>query len=375
MPEIGDNLEKGAVAVSGGIDSAVSAKLLKDRGYNLLGLFMRQGFPNKKDEEAAEKVCRALNIEFKPVDLSESFQQEVVDYFLEEYDRGRTPNPCIKCNKTIKFGELLKISRQLGANFLATGHYARITREAGGEYGLYCGKDSKKDQSYFLYKLTQDQLRQVKFPIGGIKKEEVRQIAEDSGLPNKAFESQDVCFFAEFSGKQAHNDFLRRHLDMNPGIIKEVCSRNPNSMSHKTRIVGEHRGLALYTIGQRKGIEVGGIGPFYVAAKDNFNNILYVVKDPNNPLLMSGEAVLEEVNWISGKKPQLPLACQAVIRYRHEPVKCQVLCKRKGYEVVFNKPQRAVTAGQSVVFYSGDKVMGGGVVQCVPIHERIKDKD
>jgi len=360
---MGAKRQKGVVAVSGGVDSAVAAKLLREQGYELVGLFMRQGFPNAGDEEAARKICRDLRIDFYPVDVANEFQKQVIDYFISEYACGRTPNPCIKCNKVIKFCELLRIARDLGGDFLATGHYARIIREGSGEYGLYRGKDPDKDQTYFLYRLKQAELAHVRFPLGEYTKDRIVQLARQAGLPNNRGESQDICFLKNEGKLIDHNEFLRKHLKLTSGPIRQLLPEKKDGERLSTE-VGRHAGLPLYTIGQRKGVNIGGIGPFYVAGKDLENNILYVVKDQNDPMLLSDQAVLQEVNWISGQLPELPLECEGVIRYRHPPVKVRVLaCEQCGCcRVRFIQSQRAVTSGQSLVFYQKDKVIGGGVV-------------
>lgn len=374
--------------MSGGVDSSVAAKLLKDQGYDIIGIFLH--FWKEENNCAcsenkccsssayadANRVCQKLGIRLYTLNFSREFKKDVVDNFLAEYKSGRTPNPCVRCNKLVKLGLLIKKAKQLGYDFIATGHYARIKskvppiRRTGasqkskvGEYKLVKAKDENKDQGYFLYNLTQEQLAHLIFPIGDYKKEKVRQIAEKYKLPvAKKKDSQEICFIPE----KNHNEFLKRNLKMKSGSIK----------TKDGKIIGKHNGLPLYTIGQRKGVEIGGIGPFYVAKMDNKKNTLFVVKDGNNPLLFKKELIAKDVNWISGLAPKLPLKCQAVIRYRHKPVQCVIkkIKKQKDkkakkqeevekYLVKFSKPQRAVTSGQSVVFYKGEEVLGGGVIE------------
>ncbi|MDD5032322.1 MAG: tRNA 2-thiouridine(34) synthase MnmA [Patescibacteria group bacterium] len=406
--------KKVIVAMSGGVDSSVAAKLLKDQGYNLAGIFLHfwkdetpltplvkggdnSPFPFSKGGivenkccslEAlidARRVCQKVGLPLYTLNFSDIFKKKVVDYFLDEYKKGNTPNPCIRCNKLVKLGWLVERAKKLGFNYVASGHYALIKKtrkqennhRQGGTgktkfiYKLYKGKDEDKDQSYFLYTLTQEQLSRLLFPLGDYKKEEVRRIAKKFGLPVAAKkESQEICFIP---GK-SHNEFLKKYLKLKPGPIKTLDGIK----------VGEHQGLPLYTIGQRKGVEVGGIGPFYVAKRDYKTNTLYVVKDGNDPVLYNDKLVVENVNWIAGEEPKLPLICEAVIRYRHKPAKCKVeklenkktrkqknkktitakagQGKQEIYLVKFEEPQRAITPGQSVVFYNKDEVLGGGVI-------------
>ena len=370
---------KVVVAMSGGVDSSAAVFLLQKQGYDVIGMFMRL-INNGDDEHAARRVCAKLGVKFYPVNYSRQFEKEVIDYFIESYKQGLTPNPCVRCNRLIKFGALLKSAREVGADFLATGHYARLRREIQNfksqitnkyqisniksqitemqinklsiKYKLLRGKDESKDQSYFLYNLGQKQLTKILFPLGEYTKEEVKKIVDKAKLPYIKKESQDVCFL---SGD--HNDFLREKLILKKGDIKTLDGKK----------IGEHQGLPLYTIGQRRGVEIGGVGPFYAAKRDYKTNTLYVVSDRDDPALYSGKLIAGGVNWISGQEPKLPLSCQAVIRYRHQPVKCKVAKPPSGFKshsvaVVFSQPQRAVTPGQSVVLYNGDEVLGGGII-------------
>ncbi len=333
----------------------MTAKILKDQGYECLGIFMRLGIERGCcDEDAARKVCRKLGIKFYPLDLRSEFKKEVKDYFLSSYKKGITPNPCIKCNQLIKFGELLNKTRALGCDYLATGHYIKI-KKIKGKYKLFRAQDDKKDQTYFLYNLTQSQLKHLIFSMGGLIKKDVKIQAEKNKVPSLKDESQDICFL---SGE--HNEYLKKNLKMKKGPIKNSAGE----------ILGEHQGLPLYTIGQRKGVEIGGTGPYYVVRKDFENNTLYVTNKADDPALNSKTLIAENVNWISGTAPKFPFKCQAVIRYRHTAVPCVVKkCRNAKFcvptvsvIVEFSTPQRAITPGQSAVFYKGDEVLGGGVI-------------
>ncbi len=365
------------VAMSGGVDSSAAAVILKKQGYEVTGMFMRLGVENQdKSEAAARLVCTKLNIKFYPINLSYKFRKEVIDYFLNSYSSGLTPNPCVKCNQMIKFKELLRIAQELSMDYLATGHYVKnkkfplkadqplagkIPVCAGRKnkktiYKLYRGKDKEKEQSYFLYGLTQEQLAHILFPLGDYTKKQVKDMADKEKLPYLVKESQDVCFL---SGD--HNKFLKEHLNLKPGPIKTLTGKK----------IGQHQGLPLYTIGQRKGVEIGGIGPFYVAKCDYKTNTLYVVENGNDPALYSNKLIAQNVNWIAGEEPKMPLHCEAVIRYRHKVTQCQVRklksrklkVERDEYSVKFSQPQRAITPGQSVVFYWGQEVLGGGIIK------------
>jgi tRNA-specific 2-thiouridylase len=358
--------KKVAIAISGGVDSSVSAKLLKDQGYEVIGIHMYLGFKNKEAEQAAKDVCNFLGIDFIVEDISASFKREVIEYFIDSYKKGLTPNPCVKCNKAIKFGVLLDAAKKHGADFLATGHYLQKRYSKYNlinlvykylvqyfnfkkDYKLFVSKDSLKDQTYFLYNLNQEILSKIIFPVGNYQKDKIKKIAKKANLPTLKQESQDICFL---SGD--HNIFLKEHLKNNPGPIKNLAGD----------VIGQHNGLYFYTIGQRRGIDIGGSGPYYVAKLDYENNILYVVNEWNHQILYSKELIAREVNFLKGSTPKMPYSCQAVIRYGHAPVECKVSKNEKGpgYRVTFKEKQRAVTVGQSIVFYQGRELIGGGII-------------
>lgn len=354
--------------MSGGVDSSVAAKLLKDKGFKVMGLYMYLGFSDKEAREAARQVAKKLDIEFRVVDISYEFKQEVIDYFINSYKLGLTPNPCVKCNKLIKFGELLKQAQDLGATHLATGHYLqkkyhrnifinyffkllKTSISISLEEKLFRSRDNLKDQTYFLYNFSQEKLEKIIFPVGKFKKSKLRKIANKAKLPYLKKESQDICFL---SGD--HNIFLKEHLANNPGEIRNLLGEK----------IGEHRGLYFYTIGQRRGIDIGGSGPYYVVRLDFKHNILYVSKKWDHALLYKKTLMANEVNYLSSKKVVYPLNCQAVIRYGHRAVNCRVF-KVEGEElkikVEFEKKQRAVTPGQSIVFYRNNELLGGGIIE------------
>lgn len=341
--------------MSGGVDSSVTAKILHDQGHAVTGVFLRfwrdDSAPSNQGAFAdAKAVAEKIGIGILDLDFTVPFKRDVVDYFLEEYQAGRTPNPCVACNRKVKLGRLLQYAKDNGFEAVATGHYLKLRRRFG-RYRLYRADDAKKDQTYFLYTLNQDDLARLLFPLGKYRKPEVRELAKRFGLPvYQKPESQDICFL---SGP--HNDFLKKHLKLIPGNIIEEGSG---------KIVGQHQGLPLYTIGQRRGIEIGGTGPYYVSNSDYPSNILYVAKQWDDKGLYRRELSAKGVNWISGKWPQKAVSCGAVIRYGHPAQAAKVYLDKetKTAKVVFKKTQRAVTVGQSVVFYQGKRLLGGGVI-------------
>lgn len=352
--------KKVLVAMSGGVDSSVAAQLLKNQGYEVAGVFLHFWKDESVGEKAENRCCSLeslmdakavaakIGIPLYTFNFSEKFKKAVVNNFLGEYSAGRTPNPCVVCNREIKIGLLLKHARALGYDFVATGHYLNI-KKVGLSYQLFKAKDKNKDQSYFLYTFKPDELSHLLFPLGGYNKPQVRKLAAKFALKvaGKA-ESQDICFL---SGD--HNNFLKKYLKLIPGDIRILETGEK---------IGGHLGLPLYTIGQRRGL-VGGTGPYYVAKFDYAKNILYVVKNWNEDILYKSELIAKKVNWLSGLAPKKILKCEAVIRYGHKAVKCTVGAKNKtDFFVKFNQAQRAVTPGQSVVFYDKKQVLGGGVI-------------
>ncbi|MEI7451758.1 MAG: tRNA 2-thiouridine(34) synthase MnmA [Candidatus Falkowbacteria bacterium] len=352
------------MAMSGGVDSSVAAQLLKDQGYDVVGIFLHFWKDETAPENVAENKCCSLQalLDAKTVaqkvgvplhtfNFSDPFKREVVDYFLEDYKCGKTPNPCVMCNRKIKIGRLLEYAKGLGFDYVATGHYLNVKR-VGKKTKVYKAKDKNKDQSYFLYTFTPEQWSHLMFPLGNYTKPQVRVMAKKFKLPvAEKSDSQEICFIP---GKH-HNDFLKRYLKMKAGDIKLIDEDN--------KIIGRHQGLPLYTIGQRRGVEIGGDGPYYVAKFDWKKNDLYVVRKFDDPVFFGQELVASDVNWISGQEPKMPFKCEAVIRYRHAAVKCTVTKNSTGnYAVQFAAPQRAITPGQSIVFYKGEEMLGGGII-------------
>ncbi len=341
------------VGMSGGVDSSVAAALLKRAGFNVVGVFMKFWLARRSlgeggtgynrccsgdAEKRAREVANILGIPFYVLNFKKEFKKKVVDYFLSEYRAGRTPNPCVVCNKEIKFGLLLEKALALDADFVATGHYAQL----GMSNKLLRAKDKEKDQSYFLWMLNQRQLKHILFPVGQYAKTEVRQLAKEFKLPvSETAESQEVCFI-----QKTTDEFLSRYIKEKPGKIIDVNGK----------VLGQHQGLHLYTIGQRKGIGLAG-GPYWVAGKDLKKNILIVTKNEKD--LYKKELTFKNVNWLSGKLPEFPLKVKAKVRYRSKSASATVY---KNNRIVFDRPQRAITPGQSVVFYQGDELLGGGVI-------------
>lgn len=353
-------------AMSGGVDSSVAAALLKNIGYDVVGVFMKfwsetlisadknadlRGSENRccsiEAQMDARRVASKLKIPFYVIDVRKEFKKRVVDYFVDEYKKGRTPNPCVECNRWIKFKFLLEKMMQLKADYIATGHYARKNQKSKiKSQKLLVAKDEKKDQSYFLWQLNQKQLSKILFPIGDYTKKEVREMAKKFGLPvYEKKESQEICFATNIY------EFLKSRIHANEGDIIDVDGKK----------VGEHEGLYLYTIGQRKGIKIGGIGPFYVVDKDFKKNALIVAQSDFNEALFKKEFTANEVNWIN--KVKFPLKCSVKIRYLTKSVPCTVYkIQATKYKIQFSAPQRAITPGQSAVFYKRNQVLGGGVI-------------
>jgi tRNA-uridine 2-sulfurtransferase len=348
---------KVVIGLSGGVDSAVAALLLRDQGHEVQALFMQNWTADQNDPYCsisqdlndARAVCDKLQISFSVTNFSREYWHNVFQYFLDEYAAGRTPNPDIMCNKEIKFKAFLQQVMDLGADYMATGHYARINK-INDQYQLFRGKDKNKDQSYFLYTLNQEQLAKSLFPIGDLTKGEVRAIAKKAGLPNHAKkDSTGICFIGERNFKA----FLKEYLLDKPGDIVTV----------EDEIIGRHDGLMFYTIGQRKGLKIGGRRnakelPWYVIDKNIKNNQLRVVQGCDHPQLFANFLHYNRAHWISGVSPTFPLKCEAQIRYRSQAKECSINVN----QVQFKTAQWAVTSGQSVVFYLSERCLGGGII-------------
>jgi tRNA-uridine 2-sulfurtransferase len=356
------------VGMSSGVDSSVAAAILKKRGYDVVGVFMHfwkepsqnSLVENKccslEAQEDARKVCRILGIPLYTANVEQAFKKEVVDYFLEEYKNGRTPNPCVVCNEHIKFNALFKKMLGMKADYVASGHYARKLKfkvkssKSKVIYKLYQGKDKEKDQSYFLYNFNQKQLARILFPIGDYKKAEIRKIAKKMSLPvfNKD-ESQGLCFTPE----KYPEGFLRRNLKLKKG----------KTVNTQGKVIGTHEGLPLYTIGQRRGINIGGDGPYYVAGKDLKKNILVVTNNEKDPALFRLQMAVKKVNWMV-KKLKNKSKVLVKTRYRNPPVSAIIKAQGNDYLIKFSKPQRAISPGQSAVFYTvKGELLGGGVIK------------
>lgn len=349
------------VGMSGGVDSSVAAALLLKAGYEVVGVFMKNWSDNfavltdcpwQKDLADAQAVADKLSIPLKIFNFEQQYKCRVIDYFFSEYKAGRTPNPDILCNSEIKFKLFFDQAINLGADFIATGHYAR-TKINKSQVNLLKGKDKNKDQSYFLYGINPNVLKKILFPLGEYTKTEVRIMAKKMNLPTQdKKDSQGICFIGEVDLRK----FLSQYIKPIPGDIIDAESK---------KVIGKHEGLAWYTIGQRRGIKLGGTGlPLYVVDKDMKNNVLYVVKGAHHPYLYKSELLAEKINWLV-YKPVLPMKIKAKIRYR-QPDQEAVLDYTKNNKgkllVKFKEPQRAITSGQSVVFYKKDVCLGGGII-------------
>ncbi|HSA89922.1 MAG TPA: tRNA 2-thiouridine(34) synthase MnmA [Burkholderiales bacterium] len=349
---------KVVVGMSGGVDSAVAALLAKRAGHEVVGIFMKNWGEDDTDEYCSTRedlidaaaAADTIGIELEAVNFSAEYKERVFAEFLREYAAGRTPNPDVLCNAEIKFRAFLDHAMRLGAEKIATGHYARVGF-SGERFSLLRGKDASKDQSYFLHRLTQGQLARVMFPVGELKKTEVRRVAREAGLAVHAKkDSTGICFI----GERPFREFLNRYLPRAPGPMK-----TPDG-----KVVGEHMGVAFYTIGQRKGIGIGGKGePWYVAAKDPETNTLVVVQGHDHPLLMKRTLSAADAAWVSGEAPGAPSTHTAKTRYRQADAPC-TLSKVLDSEIKvdFSTPQWAVTPGQSVVLYDAEVCLGGGVI-------------
>jgi tRNA-specific 2-thiouridylase len=366
------------VGVSGGVDSSVAALLLKQQGEDIAGLFMQNwdeetsseaqasaGHPDtataktsdcraEDDRRDALGICGRLGIPFYSRNFAREYWSGVFEHFLAEYRAGRTPNPDVLCNREIKFKTFLDEARALGADKIATGHYARIGFD-GGRWQLLRGADADKDQSYFLHQLGQAQLAATLFPIGHLPKPEVRRLAREAGLPTAGKkDSTGICFI----GERDFREFLGQYIPARPGDIRSVDGQK----------VGEHAGVFYYTLGQREGLHIGGVkgraaAPWFVVGKDVATNVLVVDQGGDSDWLMSRHLISEPAHWIAGAAPASDFDCTAKTRYRQRDEACRVSLRADGgVEVEFERPQRAVTPGQSVVFYRGEECLGGAVI-------------
>lgn len=346
------------VGLSGGVDSAVAALLLQRAGHEVTGLFMKNWEEDdssgycaaEEDLKVVREVCTQLGIALHTVNFSTEYWERVFQYFLDEHKAGRTPNPDVLCNKEIKFKAFLDHAVTLGAERIATGHYARVDA-VHGQYRLLKGKDVDKDQTYFLYTLGQAELSKTFFPIGHLTKPEVRAIAREAGLPNHARkDSTGICFI----GERDFRDFLKRYLPAQPGEMLTLAGE----------IKGRHEGAMYYTIGQRQGLGIGGAGEaWYVVDKDIDRNILYVEQGEHHPALYNPALLASQLHWVAGLTPTLPCSCSAKVRYRQADQACLLEQAGPGSLLaVFATPQRAVTPGQSVVIYDGEVCLGGGII-------------
>ena len=347
------------VGMSGGVDSSVAALLLKEQGYDVIGVFMKNWDETdesgvctaEEDYQDVRRVCDQIDIPYYTVNFEKEYWERVFTYFLEEYKRGRTPNPDVMCNKEIKFKAFLQKALDLEADYLATGHYARIQRQGDASL-LLRGVDTNKDQSYFLCMLGQEQLHRALFPVGEMSKAEVRHVAEAAGLLTaKKKDSTGICFI----GERKFKEFLQRFLPAQPGDIQTL----------EGETVGRHDGLMYYTLGQRKGLGIGGPGEaWFVVQKDLTNNILYVDQGQDSLALYSDGLLASEASWVLGEPPEAnQFTATAKFRYRQpdQDVTVHLLGNGRLY-VDFAEPQRAITPGQAAVFYAGERCLGGAII-------------
>lgn len=357
------------VGMSGGVDSSVTALLLKEQGYDVVGIFMKNWDDTDEngvctateDFEDVVRVANQLDIPYYSVNFEKEYWDKVFTYFLEEYKAGRTPNPDVMCNKEIKFKAFLDHALALGADYVATGHYARI-RKNGETYEMLRGNDSNKDQTYFLNQLPQSVLNKIMFPLGAYTKEEVREMAKKHNLATATKkDSTGICFIGERNFKE----FLSEYLPAQPGKMMTLDGEEK----------GQHDGLMYYTIGQRQGLGIGGPGgPWFVVGKNLEQNILYVAQGYHNDYLYSDALEAVKVNWISGKEMTEPFSCTAKFRYRQKDSEVTVYPQDRGEaKVVFAEPQRAITPGQAVVFYDGEVCLGGGTIDRVIKNDQYVD--
>ncbi len=356
------------IGMSGGVDSSVAALLLKQQGYAVEGLFMKNWDEDdgseycsaEQDMLDAKSVADALKIPLHTANFAHEYWDNVFENFLNEYKNGRTPNPDILCNREIKFKIFLDYAQILGADYIATGHYAQKTEKEGKTY-LLKAVDNTKDQSYFLHAVDEKAFSKTLFPVGKMLKTEVRKIAEEHGLITASKrDSTGICFI----GERKFKNFLKKYLPAQPGQIE----------SSSGDVIGSHNGLMYHTLGQRQGLGIGGLkgsdnSPWYVIKKDLLRNVLIVAQGTNNPLLFSNRLRVSDIHWINGISEEIAgklakgLSCNAKNRYRQTDQKCSVIKKRQGYQIKFSDPQRAVTPGQFIVLYQENLCLGGGVIE------------
>lgn len=347
------------VGMSGGVDSSVSALLLKQQGYRVIGLFMKnweekdeQGVcQSAQDYDDVRRVCDTLDIPYYTVNFVEEYRTQVFSQFIEDFKRGLTPNPDILCNREIKFKVFLDKAFELGAEYLATGHYCQKVESAQGPL-LVKGLDAGKDQTYFLYTLNQSILNHVLFPVGGMEKRQVRELARIHGLAtSEKKDSTGICFI----GERHFRTFLSQYIAAQPGNFETL----------QGKVVGKHMGAAYYTLGQRKGLGIGGPGePWFVVDKEMSRNAVIIEQGADHPALYCDELTAIELTWISGHPPSLPFACRSKVRYRQVDNPCVIQSIDNGCATVtFAYPERAVTPGQSIVFYDQEVCLGGGIIQ------------
>ena len=353
-------MSKALIAMSGGVDSSVAAYIMRSNGYDCIGCTMKlydnedAGVPKDHsccsldDVEDARSVAYKLGMPYYVFNFSDDFKEKIICKFIESYENGRTPNPCIDCNRYMKFDKLYERAKLLGCEYVVTGHYARIDKE-NGRYVLKKALDASKDQSYVLYSLTQDQLAHTLFPLGGTSKDETRRIAEECGFSNaNKPDSQDICFVPD--GDYAKVIALHTGKTYAPG---DFIDKDGN-------VIGTHRGIVHYTIGQRKGLGVSAATPLYVCKIDVGQNTVTLGEDRD---LFSTELTVGDFNWISGEAPRDPFKCDAKIRYRQKQQPATVFPLEDGkVKIVFDEPQRAITPGQAAVLYDGETVLGGGTI-------------